>query len=177
MGLSHITEFAVIHSLPIKTLAACDGRYPTPDEERSILDWAASVPKRLQAANLIAQKETEIVREAIEQMKPRYSRFAPQHDRAWDKAARDMALVLRYTVQGMIVDDGDMPSAKVFVWVRSLLRGTGHTPQLIRDMYGAMIEATRRQLPADLIERVQPHLERMIVEMCNFAEPMQQAVN
>lgn len=167
----------MLYSLPIKTLAACDGRYPSAEEERVVLDWAASVPKRLQAANLLAQKEAQIVREAIEQVKPRYPRFAPQHDRAWEKAARDMSLALRYAIHGMVLGDADAPNEKVFVWLCTIVRGTGHTPQLFRDVYGAVVAAAGRHLPPDLFDRARPHLERMAADLSNFAEPVLQAVN
>jgi hypothetical protein len=167
----------VIYSLPIKTLAACDGRYPSPSEEGEVLAWAASAPKRLQTANLIAQKEAEIVREAIESVRPRYQNFPAQHDRAWDKANRDMGLVLRYAVQGLVVDDADMPDEKLFAWLCTIVRGTGHTPALFYDCYSAVIDACRRHLPADLFALAEPYLERALKDMSSFAEPMKPAVN
>jgi hypothetical protein len=167
----------VNYSLPLKTLLGCDGRYPTADEQAAVLNWAASVPKRLQAANLIAQKEAEIVREAIEQVRPRYQNFPAQHDRAWEKANRDMGLVLRYAVQGLIVDDEDMPQDKVLHWVSTIIRATGHTPALMHDCYSAVIAGCRRHLPPEAFALAEPYLTRMLRDMSSFPEPLKPAVN
>lgn len=167
----------MIYSRPIKTLAGCTGRYPTAAEEEAVLDWAASAPRRLQAANLIAQKEQQIVREAVDSMQPRYPKFAPQHDRAWDKATRDMGLVLRYAVQAMIVDDSDMANDKLFVWLGTIVRSTGHTPALFRDCYAAVVAGCRKHLPADAFDLAEPYLQRAADDMSAFGEPTKQAVN
>jgi hypothetical protein len=167
----------MIYSRPIRTLAGTTGRYPTAAEEAAVLDWAASAPRRLQAANLIAKHEAQIVREAVDSMQPRYPRFAPQHDRAWEKANRDMGLVLRYAVQAMIADDSDMANDKLFVWLGTLVRATGHTPQLFRDCYAAVVENCRRHLPADAFDLAEPYLQRAADDMAAFGEPTKQAVN
>lgn len=165
------------YSRPIRTLAGADGRYPTAAEEQDVLDWAASVPRRLQAANLIAQKEAEVVREAIDRVRPRYQNFAPQHDRAWEKANRDMGLALRYAVQGMIADDADMPDDKLLAWLGTIVRATGHTPALFHDCYSAVVAGLRQQLPPDVFALAEPYLDRMLRDMSGFPEPMKPAVN
>jgi hypothetical protein len=167
----------MIYSKPIKTLARCDGRYPTEAEEDAVLAWASSVPKRLQVANLIAQHEQDIVREAIEAVRPEYPRFAPQHDRAWEKAQRDMGLVLRYAVQGIIADDSAMANDKLYVWLGTIVRGLGHTPGFFRDCYTAVTESCRNHLPADAFALAQPYLQRMTEDMSAFPEPLKAAVN
>ncbi|MGL4422410.1 MAG: hypothetical protein ACRCZF_17200 [Gemmataceae bacterium] len=167
----------MIYSKPIKTLANCDGRYPTEAEEGAVLNWAYSLPKRLQAANQLAQKEQDIVREAIDEMKPMYPRFPAQHDRAYEKGARDLQLVLRYAVQGMIVDDADMPQEKLFIWYGTIIRGLGLTPQFTRDSCQAVYAACRRHLSEELFEVASPYLRRMVDDVPAFPEPMKPAVH
>jgi hypothetical protein len=167
----------VIHSLPIRTLAACDGRYPTPGEEEAVLAWAASAPKRLQAANLLAQKEEEIVREAIDYMKPRYPRFGVLHERAYEKGARDLQLCLRYAAQGMVVDDAEMPREKLFVWYGTLIRSLGLTPEFTRESCQAVFDACRRLLTPEAFAVAAPYLQRMVDDVSDFPEPHKPAVN
>jgi hypothetical protein len=167
----------VIYSAPIRTLAGCDGRYPTLEEESACMAYAASLPARLRVADLISQKEAEIVRYAIDHLKRHYPRFAPQHDRAWEKASRDMTLHLRYAVQAMVVDDLEMPKDKLYVWITTIVRGTGHTPQIMRDGIGAMVEACQRLLPADAMAIAEPYLHRMVHDLSDFPEPMKPAVD
>lgn len=167
----------MLYSPLVRTLARCGGRYPTEEEEQTCMAYADSLPKRLQVAGLITQKESELVRVAIDEMRVKYPRFAPQHDRAWDKAGRDMGLVLRYAVQGMIADDPDMPNEKIFVWLGKIVRSTGHTPQLFLDCYTAIVDGCRRQLPRDAFHVAQPYLNRMLHDMSSFSEPMKPAVD
>lgn len=167
----------MIYSLPIRTLADCDGRYPTPAEEEAVLAWAAGAPKRLQAANLIAQKETEIVREAIAYMKPRYPRFGILHERAYEKGERDLQLCLRYAVQGMVLDDPEMPREKLFVWYGTIIRSLGLTPEFTRESCEAVFEACTRYLPGDVFAVAEPYLRRMVEDVSDFSEPNKPAVN
>lgn len=167
----------MIYSPPVRTLARCTGRYPTESEEQEFLDFADAMPKRLQVANLLAQKEAEIVRAAVDEMRVQYPRFAPQHDRAWDKAGRDMGLVLRYAAQGMIVADAEMPKDKLFVWLGTIVRGTGHTPAFFRDCYTAVVSACRRVLPPDSFAVAESHLQRMLDDMSSFPDPLKPAVD
>lgn len=167
----------MIYSRPIKTLAGCTGRYPTDAEETAVLEWAASAPRRLQAANLIAQKEQQIVHEAIEYMKPRYPRFGAQHERAYEKGERDLQLVLRYAVQGMVLDDADMPQEKLFVWYGTIIRSLGLTPEFTRDSCQAVVQGCRRHLPSETFAVAEPYLERMAADVPNYPAPMKPAVN
>ena len=167
----------MIYSPPVRTLARCAGRYPTESEEQEFLDFADAMPKRLQAANLLAQKESEIVRHAIDALRQKYTRFASQHDRAWDKGTRDLGLYIRYAAQGMIADDPEMPKDKMFAWVRTIVRGTGHTPEFVRDGVTYMVDACRRLLPADAFATADPYLQRMIEDLSDFPEPMKPAVD
>jgi hypothetical protein len=167
----------MIYSLPIKTLAAATGRYPTAAERQTCLAWAESLPERLRAANLLAAKEADIVREAIDEMKPMYPRFAAQHERAYEKGARDLGLLVRYAVQGMIVDDADMPKDKLFVWYGTIIRSLGLTPQFTADSCRAVYDAARRLLPPDAFSVAEPYLTRMVEDVPAFPEPMKPAVN
>jgi hypothetical protein len=178
LGLIHVYgEKVMIYSKPIRTLAACEGRYPTDEEEGAVLSWAGSLGKRLQAANLVSQKETDIVREAINVMKPRYPRFGPQHERAYEKGERDLQLLLRYAVQAMVVDDADMPQEKLYVWYGTIIRSLGLTPQFTKDSCKSVFEACRNQLPSEAFNIAEPYLQRMIDDVAAFPEPMKQAVN
>lgn len=167
----------MIYSKPIRTLAGCTGRYPTAAERKACTDWADSLPERLRAANLLAAKEADIVREAIDEMKPMYPRFAAQHERAYEKGARDLGLLIRYAVQGMIVDDVEMPKDKLFVWYGTIIRSLGLTPQFTKDSCGAVYDAARRLLPPDVFSVAEPYLARMVEDVPAFPEPMKPAVN
>ncbi|MGL6076459.1 MAG: hypothetical protein ACRC8S_20080 [Fimbriiglobus sp.] len=167
----------MIYSLPIRTLAACEGRYPTDEEEGIILGWAGSIHKRLHAANIIAHQERDLVRTAIEQMKQQYTRFASLHERAFEKGERDLQLLLRYVVQGMIVDDAEMPREKLFIWYGTIIRSLGLTPKFTRDACQALYTACEKQLPEETFDTAQPFLKRMVDDVPDFPEPDRPAVD
>jgi hypothetical protein len=167
----------MLYSLPLKTLAGCSGRYPTAAEEEAVLGYAASVPARLKAANAFAQKDQAIVRAALELVKPKYPRFAPQHDRTWDKTFRDVLLLSRYAIQGMVADDTAMPDDKLYVWLGTIMRGHGMTQELIRDCLAAVAEVAPRQLPADAAALAGDYLSRLVEDMSNFQDPLKPAVH
>jgi len=170
-------ETKMYYSSVLRTLVACDGRYPTESEEAACLAFAQSLPKRLQAANLISQKESAIAREAIEEMKPKYPRFLAHHERAYEKGARDLELCLRYAVQGMIVNDAEMPKDKLFVWYGTIIRSLGLTPQYAREACKAVYDACLRQLTPDAFAVAEPFLTRMVEDVSNFPEPMKAAIH
>ncbi len=111
-----------MYSQLMNIVNASDSRYLTASEQEQVLAYVQSVPKRLQAARAVELKEEEIVNRVIAEMKKRYPSFIALHDRAWEKGYRDIQLVLRYIVQGMIVDDATMPAEKLFIWFRSISR-------------------------------------------------------
>jgi hypothetical protein len=77
----------------------------------------------------------------------------------------------------MMCDDPDMPNDKLYVWLGTLVRGLGHTQQIFRDCFNALIENCRATLPPDVFELAEPYLERMRDDMSAFPEPMKQTVN
>lgn len=165
-----------MYSRIMRILNEIDGRYPTEEEEREILEYAESVPKRLQVAYLVQQREGECVAETVEEMKRRYSRFAPLHDRAWEKATRDMQLCLRYMTQAMLVDDLQMPVEKIYVWLGTIIKGLGMTTQFSRDAYTILRDRLRLRLPANCFPLLEPHFNKLIEEMSTFIEPSRPAI-
>ncbi len=165
-----------MYSKMMKTLNNSDSRYLTREEQEEVLAYTTSVPKRLQAASQVEQKEMEIVQAVVEQMKRRYTNFQNLHDRAWDKAIRDIQLVLRYNAQGMVMDDLDMAADKLLFWFRTIIASVGMTPQFARDTYTFMHDACKQKLPADAFALLQPHLKKTIEVMSDFPEPYKPAV-
>jgi hypothetical protein len=70
-----------------------------------------------------------------------------------------------------------MAKDKVYVWLGTIVRDTGQTPQLLRDCYTAVADACRPQLPPDLYGIAAPYLERVIDDMSAFGDPLKPAVN
>lgn len=160
----------------MQILEDADCRHLTAEEESALLAYASSLPQRLQAARQIARVEEESVRAALDEIKRRYPNFQGLHERAWEKSSRDMALVLRHVVQGMIADDLEMASEKLFYWLRTIVAAAGITPGFIRDAYGELREALRARITADQYALLEPHMTRCIETLSDFPEPYKAAV-
>jgi len=165
-----------MYSRIMNILNGLDSRYPTREEEQEVLIYAQSLPRRLNAANTVQQLEPQLIQDAIEQMKRRYPRFVTLHDRGWEKSYRDMQLCLRYAVQGMIVEDSEMPRRKLFIWLGTIIKAMGMTPKFSQDSYEALHDAGRQRLPAEVFTLMEPYLKQLINDMSSFQEPSKPAV-
>jgi hypothetical protein len=163
-------------SRPAKILNACDSRYLNKEETDALLAYTNSVPKRLAAAKAVEQKEREAVQWTLDELKKKYPNFAGQHDRGWEKGFRDMQLVTRYLVQGMLMDDLDVASEKLLYWMRTITACFGLTQQFHRDSYTLLRDAFKARLPADAYALMAPHFERTIEVLTDIPEPYKPAV-
>ena len=165
-----------MYSRALKTLNKSDGRYLTPEEQQAVLDFGKSLPLRFEASRVVEKIEADVVRLVIEDMRRKYPRFETFHDRAWDKAHRDIELTLRYLVQAMLLDDVEVATDKLLVWMRTILASFNMTPQFVRDTYVSLREAVRRLAPAEAYNLLAPHLENAIEVLSDFPEPATPAV-
>lgn len=165
-----------MYSRIMTVINASDSRYLTAPEQEQLLAYAASLPKRLQAARAVEQKEDEIVNRVIVEMKKRYPNFPALHERAWEKGFRDVQLVLRYIVQGMIVDDAAMPAQKLLFWCRSLSASAGITPRFMRDTYELLTDSVRQSIPQDAFALLESHLRAATEVLSEIPEPYRPAV-
>ncbi len=165
-----------MYSRMMQIVNASDSRYLNAGEHDQILAFCTSMPKRLQAAKQVEQKEVDIVNLVIAEMKKRYANFPNLHDRAWEKGFRDIQLVLRYNVQGMLMDDLDMASEKLLFWFRTIVAAVGMTPRFMSDTYTLLRDACRQRLPADTFALLEPHLNKTIAVLSDIPEPHRPAV-
>lgn len=159
----------------LKMLHSADSRYLTPDEEQRVLAYAQSLPQRMAAARLIERREKELVANALEQLRRKYPNYERHHEKAWEKGQRDMELVLRYCVQGMLLDDPDLGTEKLFVWLRTILASFNMTPGFMRDSYVLLRETIRAQAP-EAYPFLEIQLDRATSVLSDFPEPAVPAV-
>ncbi|MBY0522996.1 MAG: hypothetical protein K2R98_06340 [Gemmataceae bacterium] len=165
-----------MYSRMMQIINASDSRYLTAQEQEQVMAYCASMPKRFQVSRLVEQKETEIVNQVIAELKKRYANFPNLHDRAWEKGFRDLQLVLRYIVQGMLMDDLDMAADKLLYWFRTIVASAGMTPRFMRDTYTLLRDASKQKLPPDAYQMLETHLNRTIEIMADIPEPYKPAV-
>jgi hypothetical protein len=166
----------VIYSPLVKAITASDCRYLNREEQEKIAAYVTSIPKRLAAARQVEQKEDEIVEGCIAEQKRRYPSFASLHESAWEKSVRDMSLVLRCMVQAMMLDEVDFTAERMLYWLRSIAASTGITPKFAKEHFSHLRDMCRQKLSAEAYGFMEAHLERTIVVMSDFPEPLAPAV-
>jgi hypothetical protein len=154
-------------------MRSSESRYLNSQEQREILEYTESLPQRFKVASLIEQKEESIVQAAVDQVKRRYPSFERYHPRAWEKAARDMQLTLRYTVQAMVCDDLDFQSDRLLYWLGTIYHSFGFSPQFNRDSYTALRDAVKTSVPGDAFALLEAFLEKNIEVLGSMPEPAQ----
>jgi len=150
-----------------------ESRYLNSQEQREILEYTESLPHRFKVASLIEQKEEAIVQATVEQIKRRYSSFERYHPRAWEKAARDIQLSLRYTVQAMICDDLEFQGDRLLYWLGTIFHSFGFSPQFNRDTYTFLRDVVKANVPSDAYLLLEPFLEKNIEILGGMPEPAQ----
>jgi hypothetical protein len=160
----------------MKLINATDNLYLTPEQQKQLLDYTNSLPRRLKAARAVEAQEAAIVERCHARVRDRYPEFERYHRHGWDKSFRDVQLVLRYNVQGMLMDDPAVPEDKLLGWFRTLIAGLDMTPAIFRDTFSALQDACREVLPADAYALLEPFLERTTAYLSDFPEPAFAAV-
>jgi hypothetical protein len=160
-----------MYSRLMKVINATDSLPISPDDQRQLLDYAKSLPKRFQVMRLVESREQDIAEAAIEQMQELYPNFEYYHENGWEKGVRDLGLVLRCNVQAMLMDDVEVNKDKLLSWFRTLNENLSLSPQFVRDCYTALLEACRGMLPADAFALLEPHLRLNVEYLSDFPEP------
>lgn len=155
---------------------ASDGRYFTSDEEAKVLKFAQTLPARFQAAAKVKAAEEPIVKSVIERMKQLYPNMARYHAAGWEKAHRDVQLVLRYNVQAMVCNDLQALEDKLLFWLRTILKSVNLTPKFIADTYVLLTQSCRDALPAEAFQLLEPALSRTLSVLSDVPEPHTAAV-
>ncbi len=148
-----------------------ESRYLNEEEKRQVLAFTNSLAQRFKISSLVEQKEDAVVKAVIDQMKRMYPNFDRYHPQAWERAYRDIQLVLRYTVQAMVWNDLMMHEEKVLIWLGTILASFGFTPKFVRDTYILLKEEVSKNIPADGYALLEPFLQKTIEVMGSIPEP------
>lgn len=146
-------------------------RYLQDEEKKMFLGYANSVAKRLQVAEEVEEKESQAIDSCIEELKKKYPSLSNHYDSAWEKAFRDIQLVLRSDVHAMLQDDILYVEQKTLIWLRTILASFDMTPQLLRDTYTFLLEKMRESLTPESFQMMLPYLEKNIEVLSDFPEP------
>ena len=160
----------------VNMLADIFPQYPTEQQKKRVLAYFDSMDDRIEAAKRIQAVERKAVGICIRKMKSMYPNFEKLHKYAWAKGYRDVQLVSRCTVLGMILNDVEYQDHKLLVWLRTMLGGNGMTPKFIQDCYTLLMQAYQQLLSEEDFVLFEPHLTQNIETTSDFSEPAEPRV-
>jgi len=137
-------------------MRGAEGRYLTNDEGRKVLDVARGYEKRLLALRTLEQKEAEIVRTTIERVFQKYPKFHQERPMAYEKAERDVSLVVRYCGLAMVNHDPEFLREKLLYWMRTIMTAMEFGP-VLKYTYEQLQENVARALPPAEAEEMAPY--------------------
>jgi hypothetical protein len=159
-----------------KLARATEGRYFQPDERQALLDKAATLPLRFQAADQLQEREETIVQAVMEALQERYPESSAIKGPALAKTRHDVQLVLRFNMQAMVLDDMRWLEEKVLFWLRTILAAGNFTPQFSRDCFTLLREQVEKNINPESAALLQPYLDRNIEVLSDLPEPVAQSV-
>jgi hypothetical protein len=143
-------------------LTACEGRYPTRAEQATLRGWAGRFEVRLAAIEEIRECEDKIVTQTVDEVLRNYPDFERRFKGGRQTCLRDETLVLRFCAQALLREDMHYLEAGLLVWLATILRGVGFTPQFVAYTYSTLIQAADRELSPGVAELLRPYLQRCV---------------
>jgi hypothetical protein len=161
-----------MNTVTTEILRRCEGRYPDEADARALLDDAAQMRLRLEAAARIQAVSGQVIKDVVRELQKRYPDLDKHRLHAWGKTYRDSELTAMAVVQSLILGDVRHLDESLLFWFRSILQGLNFTPKCIRDTYTLLRDGYRAALPADTYRLAEPFLERTIEVLSEVPEPV-----
>lgn len=135
-------------------LRAGEGRYPTPDEARRIVEVARAIERRIATVKALEAKEAQIVKLTTEAMLRKFPSFR-ERPMAEEKTARDLGLTLRYIGHAVLRNDPEFLREKILYWMQGIFASKAFG-DVVRATWEILAEVVAQSLPkpdADEVNR------------------------
>jgi Phycobilisome protein len=149
----------------MKTVNATDNLYLTPAQQKEMLDYARSLPRRFAAVRTVEENEQQLVAgafEVLEENQPHYGDFS---EYGWDSAATDLRLVLRTLCQAVLVDDPDLVETKILEHLRKNLTYLDLPTEAVQGLFAGLVATAERLLPPDAYDMLAPQFGQLVMSM------------
>lgn len=129
-----------------------DSVYLTPPQQKDVLDYAKSVPRRFAACRAVEAAEDALVAAAVAAVSP------PPAELGWATADADVRGLVRAVAVGMLIDD---PGYAVARWADHLRKKLDFldAPDAADAVFAALADAAAATLPPDATDALAPYLE------------------
>lgn len=146
----------------LKTVNTTDNLYLTPPQQKDVLDYAKSLPRRFAAARAVQAAETQLVELALKALEASFPELGTPLDLGWDSADDDLRLCLRAVTNEMLMDDTDSADAAVLAHLRRALGYLGVPRGAVEELFAGLRDAAVNTLRPDAFELLAPHFDRAV---------------
>lgn len=140
-----------------------EGRYLTAEEAKKVTDAGREYERLLAISRAVEQHESDIVRTTVERVFQKFPKFHADRPNAFEKAERDITMVLRYAALAMVNSDPELLREKVLYWLRTILKAM-EFGDVTKYTYETLQESVTRALPKGDAEEVNKYV-RIAVEV------------
>lgn len=146
----------------MKLVNATDSLYLTPPQQKDVLDYAKSLPRRFAAARAVQAAETPLVEQALKAFQAAFPELGTPLDLGWGSADDDLRLVLRALANEMLMDDTDSAEGAVLAHLRRSLGYLGVPAGAIEELFAGLRDAAVNTLKPDAFALLAPHFDRAV---------------
>jgi hypothetical protein len=144
--------------------AKAEGRYLSDLEGAQLAQYADTMLASLESAQSVERAEEAILNQVVKRVMDGSPGISKDHGpMAEQLIRRDQALVLRYAVMGMIVNDENFVHDKLAVWLRTIMLAQCNPKQVMLG-YRYLIDACNQQLLPQDAARVVPFIQVVLRE-------------
>lgn len=146
----------------MKLVNATDSLNLTPPQQKDVLDYARSLPRRFAAARAVQAAETQLVELALKAVQAAFPELGPPPDLGWDSADDDLRLALRAITAEMLMDDTDAAEGAALAHLRRALGFLGIPQPAVEELFAGLRDAAVNTLKPDAFELLAPHFDRAV---------------
>ncbi|MGL4422409.1 MAG: hypothetical protein ACRCZF_17195 [Gemmataceae bacterium] len=146
-----------------------DNLYLTPPQQKELLDYAKSMPRRFALARSVEDMEVRLIDTAFEKLQEYHPTIGDLADAGWDTSTNDLRYAIRALVNGMLMDDDQYADGTALMHLRTVLFYYDFPTGLGADLMASLRDACREALPPDAFELWDPYLQTAAEAM---AEPV-----
>jgi len=136
-------------------LVETEGRYPSASELENVKKWALAMPDRIEVAQRLAEKEEDVMTNAISALGAKHPEFGQAAQYPQERFHADLRRHLRYVAQSQVLDDPTYFAEQYAEWTAEMLCAV-ESPEVLTEAFEILTEAVKGALDAADFRALEP---------------------
>jgi hypothetical protein len=154
-----------VNSRFTQLINATDSLYLTPPQQKDVLEYAKSLPRRFAALRSVEELEVRIIDLALEKFSESQPTVGDPAEAGWDSASEDLRHALRTVALGLVMDDGEYADGAAIQTLRTILNNLDWPGDAGADLFESVKQALSELLPADAAAVFLPYWDEAAASM------------